>query len=159
MASDFAPRVLFHPTPDSENNDNYSNDSDRVFQSVKYPSKGSGNNATIVSDTRVLKYMSRDSEKHPIGGIGERESLTQLAVLFPIHISRQSLESTRAEEFSDQQSIGQLIVSIFRHNFTNYQEQAVRTVCSSEMSCDSNGISKSEVIYTKLIIGPGFEIF
>ncbi len=57
--------------------------------------------------------MSRDSERHPKDSIWERESLTQLVVLFPIHISRQSLESTRAEEFSDQQSIGQLIVSIF----------------------------------------------
>ena len=34
VASDFAPCVLFHPTPDSENDEDHRNDPDSIHQSV-----------------------------------------------------------------------------------------------------------------------------
>lgn len=37
VASDFGPDMLFHPTPKTENNEDHSNDSDRISQSADTP--------------------------------------------------------------------------------------------------------------------------
>lgn len=87
------------------------------------------------------------------------ESPTQLASLFPAHILRLSLESTLAEEFWDQQSIGQFDVSSSLLRFEGIKRQVLaRKLVATRKELGYKEQLKG-ISYTKLIIGPGLEMF
>lgn len=72
VASDLAPCMLFHPTPNTENYDDHGDDSDRFISQQSFPSDESRGQITSVSSTEVPKHVSglQKTPKRGSSGMG-----------------------------------------------------------------------------------------
>lgn len=74
VASDIAPCMLFHPTPNTENDEDYRNDSDSVLRSAVSPSgRALGSHDKCLS-TEIPKHVSEIRKTSNGGILGMRKS-------------------------------------------------------------------------------------